>query len=184
MRRHRQLKGGAVSAFVPAAVLLHHPSARRRNAAPPATAEAGAAAADSAHPPPAAAAAAGRAAPGWPTRQQGAFQQLVGLVPHDLPVLAGARLALIAIHHQIVGAVVVLRPGRASRGGGRKHQWRARVQPAHAMAPAVTGTRAGTAGSKGMAQQIAHLHTLQSKRRMPRHAWHHTRPLPRHMPLA
>ena len=38
-------------------------------------------------------------------------QQLVRLVPHDLPILACPRLALVAVDHQVVRAVVVLRDG-------------------------------------------------------------------------
>lgn len=48
------------------------------------------------------------------TRQQRPLQQLMRLVPHDLPVLAGPRLPLIPIHNQVVRAVIVLQgAGRA-----------------------------------------------------------------------
>ncbi len=54
------------------------------------------------------------------TCKQRALQQLVRLVPHDLTVLAGARLPLVAIHYQVVRAVVVLWAevdGKAGREG-------------------------------------------------------------------
>ena len=39
-----------------------------------------------------------------PAHQQCALDELVWLVPHDLPVLAGTRLALISIHNKVAGA--------------------------------------------------------------------------------
>lgn len=39
-----------------------------------------------------------------PPSDQAAFDQLVWVIPHDLPVLTGARFSLICIHHQILWA--------------------------------------------------------------------------------
>ena len=36
-------------------------------------------------------------------RHQAALHQFVGVVAHDLPVLAGARFTLISVDHQILG---------------------------------------------------------------------------------
>ena len=65
-----------------------------------------------------AAAAAAGAQQQWRRRQQqqqeqqhrasARLQQLVWLVPQDLPVLAGPRLPLVPIHDEVMGAVVVL----------------------------------------------------------------------------
>src|SRR6185295_3590870 len=40
--------------------------------------------------------------------QQAAFDQQVGIVLHDLPVLAGARLALVGVDHQVVRPLALL----------------------------------------------------------------------------
>lgn len=37
-----------------------------------------------------------------PTSDQAAFHQLVWIIPHDLSVLAGARLSLICVYYQIL----------------------------------------------------------------------------------
>src|SRR5262245_61107068 len=55
-------------------------------------------------------------------RVQAAFHEQMRIVPHDLAVLAGARLRLVGIHHEIMRAPVrllrherPLQPGRESR---------------------------------------------------------------------
>lgn len=40
--------------------------------------------------------------PHGPPSNQAAFHQLVWIIPHNLPVLTGARFSLICIHHQIL----------------------------------------------------------------------------------
>lgn len=50
-----------------------------------------------------------------PAPHQAAFNQLVRIVAHDLPVLAGAWLPLISVHHQILGPVKARRSVRLHR---------------------------------------------------------------------
>lgn len=52
-----------------------------------------------------------------PTRDEAALHQLVRLVPHDLAVLARARLALVAVDHQVRGAAVAGLRGVAEQRG-------------------------------------------------------------------